>query len=108
MGSEMTAAAVGGHGQLFIVSAPSGTGKTTLVQGIARGLGITDPITSPTFVVERRHACPGGEQSLGPDGAEASARPGHHRGDQQHADHDEITGEHQPTALRDFTERLHT
>ena len=28
-----------------------GAGKTQLVKGIARGLGITDPITSPTFTL---------------------------------------------------------
>ena len=26
-----------------------GVGKTTFVQGLARGLGVTDPVTSPTF-----------------------------------------------------------
>ena len=28
-----------------------GAGKTQLVKGIARGLGITDPVTSPTFTI---------------------------------------------------------
>ena len=28
-----------------------GTGKTSLIQGIGQGLGITDPITSPTFTL---------------------------------------------------------
>jgi tRNA threonylcarbamoyladenosine biosynthesis protein TsaE len=28
-----------------------GVGKTTFVQGLARGLGITEPVTSPTFNV---------------------------------------------------------
>ena len=28
-----------------------GAGKTHLVKGIARGLGITEPITSPTFTL---------------------------------------------------------
>lgn len=32
-----------------------GAGKTTLVQGIARGLGIRQRITSPTFIVVRRY-----------------------------------------------------
>ena len=30
-----------------------GAGKTTFVQGSARALGITDVITSPTFVIEK-------------------------------------------------------
>jgi tRNA threonylcarbamoyladenosine biosynthesis protein TsaE len=28
-----------------------GVGKTTFVQGLARGFGITEPITSPTFAI---------------------------------------------------------
>lgn len=32
-----------------------GAGKTTLVQGLAAGLGITTPVTSPTFALEQRH-----------------------------------------------------
>lgn len=31
-----------------------GSGKTTFVQGIARGLGIKERITSPTFVILKR------------------------------------------------------
>lgn len=32
-----------------------GSGKTTFVQGMARGLGITTRLISPTFVLMRRH-----------------------------------------------------
>lgn len=32
-----------------------GVGKTTFVQGLARGLGITDPVTSPTFNIYSVH-----------------------------------------------------
>lgn len=32
-----------------------GAGKTTLVQGIAKGLGITKRITSPTFIIVRTY-----------------------------------------------------
>ncbi|MDN5704716.1 MAG: tRNA (adenosine(37)-N6)-threonylcarbamoyltransferase complex ATPase subunit type 1 TsaE, partial [Yaniella sp.] len=35
-----------------------GAGKTTFTQGLARGLGITAPITSPTFVLARHHVHP--------------------------------------------------
>lgn len=32
-----------------------GTGKTTFVQGLAQGLGITEAITSPTFTIFNLH-----------------------------------------------------
>ena len=32
-----------------------GVGKTTFVQGLARGLGITEPVTSPTFNIFTLH-----------------------------------------------------
>ena len=42
-------------GDIVVLTGALGAGKTTLVQGLARGLGISDAVTSPTFVVERRH-----------------------------------------------------
>lgn len=36
-------------GSVILLSGDLGSGKTTLVQGIAEGLGITEPIVSPTF-----------------------------------------------------------
>lgn len=35
-----------------------GVGKTTFVQGLARGLGITDTVTSPTFNIFTLHRGP--------------------------------------------------
>ncbi|MCL2869608.1 tRNA (adenosine(37)-N6)-threonylcarbamoyltransferase complex ATPase subunit type 1 TsaE [Candidatus Saccharibacteria bacterium] len=35
-----------------------GVGKTTLVKGIARGLGIKDEITSPSFTVHKQYVTP--------------------------------------------------
>ena len=32
-----------------------GAGKTTLVQGVARGLGVTDQVVSPTFTLVREY-----------------------------------------------------
>ncbi len=32
-----------------------GVGKTTFVQGLARGLGVTEPVTSPTFTIFTLH-----------------------------------------------------
>ncbi len=42
-------------GDLVVLSGPLGAGKTTLVQGLAEGLGVRGPITSPTFVMARVH-----------------------------------------------------
>ncbi|MDN6533905.1 MAG: tRNA (adenosine(37)-N6)-threonylcarbamoyltransferase complex ATPase subunit type 1 TsaE, partial [Yaniella sp.] len=38
-------------GDVIILTGELGAGKTTFTQGLARGLGITAPITSPTFVL---------------------------------------------------------
>ena len=35
-----------------------GTGKTTLVRGIASGLGITETVTSPSFVINKKYHTP--------------------------------------------------
>jgi len=40
-------------GQVVSLEGPLGAGKTTLMQGIVEGLGITKKITSPTFVLFR-------------------------------------------------------
>jgi tRNA threonylcarbamoyladenosine biosynthesis protein TsaE len=45
-------------GDLVTLSGPLGAGKTALTQGIGKGLGITSPITSPTFVIARVHDGP--------------------------------------------------
>ncbi len=48
-------------GDLLVLTGDLGAGKTTLVQGIAAGLGVRGPITSPTFVIARVHpSCVGG------------------------------------------------
>lgn len=42
-------------GDICILCGPLGAGKTTLVQGIARGMGIKSTVNSPTFVVRKRY-----------------------------------------------------
>lgn len=37
--------------EVYAISGDLGAGKTTLVQAICSGLGITDPVTSPTFAL---------------------------------------------------------
>lgn len=38
-------------GELYTLIGDLGVGKTVLTQGIARGLGIEEPISSPTFTI---------------------------------------------------------
>lgn len=42
-------------GDLVLLTGELGAGKTTLTQGLAEGLGVRGPITSPTFVIARVH-----------------------------------------------------
>jgi tRNA threonylcarbamoyladenosine biosynthesis protein TsaE len=42
-------------GDLVVLVGPLGAGKTALTQGIGAGLGVTEPVTSPTFVIARVH-----------------------------------------------------
>jgi tRNA threonylcarbamoyladenosine biosynthesis protein TsaE len=51
-------------GDLLVLTGPLGAGKTTLVQGIAEGLGVRGPVTSPTFVIARVHPTMGGGPAL--------------------------------------------
>jgi tRNA threonylcarbamoyladenosine biosynthesis protein TsaE len=40
-------------GDFIALYGPLGAGKTCFVQGLAQGLGVTDPVTSPTFIIMR-------------------------------------------------------
>lgn len=51
------------RGDVIVLTGELGAGKTTIAQGIGRGLGIVEQITSPTFVIARVHVNPG----AGPD-----------------------------------------
>jgi tRNA threonylcarbamoyladenosine biosynthesis protein TsaE len=43
------------RGDLVVLAGALGAGKTTLAAGIAEGLGVRGPVTSPTFVIARVH-----------------------------------------------------
>jgi tRNA threonylcarbamoyladenosine biosynthesis protein TsaE len=43
-------------GDLVVLVGPLGAGKTALTQGIGAGLGVREPVTSPTFVIARVHS----------------------------------------------------
>ena len=42
-------------GDVLVLAGDLGTGKTALAQGFAQGLGVTEPVTSPTFVLARTY-----------------------------------------------------
>ncbi len=42
-------------GDLVILHGDLGAGKTTLMRGVGQGLGVRGAVTSPTFVIARRH-----------------------------------------------------
>ncbi len=43
------------EGDVVLVRGELGTGKTTLVRGAARALGVTDQVTSPSFSIGHRY-----------------------------------------------------
>lgn len=45
-------------GDVVAVSGELGAGKTTFVRGAARALGVTEPVSSPTFTIGHRYAAP--------------------------------------------------
>jgi tRNA threonylcarbamoyladenosine biosynthesis protein TsaE len=47
-----------GPGDLVTVAGELGSGKTTFVRGAARALGVTQPVTSPTFTIGHRYEAP--------------------------------------------------
>jgi len=54
LGAELAAGL--GDGDVVLVRGELGAGKTTLVRGAARALGVSDPVTSPTFSIGHRYA----------------------------------------------------
>ena len=53
LGAELAAGLHGGD--VVLVRGELGSGKTTLVRGAARALGVSDPVTSPTFSIGHRY-----------------------------------------------------
>jgi tRNA threonylcarbamoyladenosine biosynthesis protein TsaE len=46
-------------GDVVILSGEVGVGKTTLIRGACRALGVAEPVTSPTFTIGQRYASDG-------------------------------------------------
>lgn len=56
--TEILAAELARHlrpGDVVVVSGELGAGKTTFVRGAARALGVSEPVTSPTFTIGQRY-----------------------------------------------------
>jgi tRNA threonylcarbamoyladenosine biosynthesis protein TsaE len=53
LGAAFGRAAVAGD--RLLLAGPFGVGKTTFVQGLAAGLGVTEAVASPSFVLEQQH-----------------------------------------------------
>lgn len=51
-------------GDLIVLAGEMGAGKTAFAQGFGQALGITEPITSPTFTLVHSYPCPDGRRTL--------------------------------------------
>lgn len=49
LGERLAESLVGG--EVILLNGPLGAGKTVFVKGLARGLGITETVTSPTYAL---------------------------------------------------------
>jgi tRNA threonylcarbamoyladenosine biosynthesis protein TsaE len=61
LGAELAAGLE--DGDVVLVRGELGAGKTTLVRGAARALGVSDPVTSPSFSIGHRYRA-GGELTV--------------------------------------------
>ena len=61
-------------GDVILLFGELGSGKTTFVQGVAKGLNISDRILSPTFVLIRQYKIPHPSPLLKGEGDERKAR----------------------------------
>lgn len=53
IGAELAAGLA--PGDVVLVSGELGAGKTTLIRGACRALGVSEPVTSPTFTIGQRY-----------------------------------------------------
>lgn len=49
---------------VILLDGPMGAGKTTFAKGIARGIGVTDIVNSPTFVIMKKYTTKNGLHSM--------------------------------------------
>lgn len=48
------------RGRVLTLDGDLGAGKTVFSRGFARGLGITEPVSSPTYTIIQEYSLPGG------------------------------------------------
>lgn len=56
IGAELAATLCAGD--TVVIEGELGTGKTTLIRGACRALGVSVPVTSPTFTIGQRYEAP--------------------------------------------------
>jgi len=59
-----TLAGLARPGDIIVLAGEMGAGKTAFAQGFGRALGITEPITSPTFTLVHSYPVPGTKVTL--------------------------------------------
>ena len=62
LGAELAASLRAGD--IVLVSGELGAGKTTLVRGACRALGVQAVVSSPTFTIGQRYATPAGRPTV--------------------------------------------
>ena len=56
LAKDLAAVSFHDHALVIALSGDLGGGKTTFVQGFAKGLGVRDAVTSPTFLIARNYS----------------------------------------------------
>ena len=54
-------------GDVALIAGELGSGKTTFVRGACRALGVSEPVTSPTFTIGQLYRADGGERAEAPE-----------------------------------------
>ncbi|MCB9809757.1 tRNA (adenosine(37)-N6)-threonylcarbamoyltransferase complex ATPase subunit type 1 TsaE [Candidatus Peribacteria bacterium] len=64
LAEELLALQSPGQAAAYFLSGPLGVGKTTLAQQLLQHMGVTEPVTSPTFSLLQHYTVPGTEREV--------------------------------------------